>query len=353
MATLFLSDDGLKAFDEMTIHESDAEFGLETLVQPTSNDQALSFTEIGFAKPITIHIERVYTGKYPNFGWKKKKDMLITTAYKSENIVGASPRSFNWIEKGIKKANKSYTTIAATDEGTNLVYAKPAVDKDALILTIDISFDDFDDSLLDIFSKILGAAGTIPAFSAYSPYLLVAGKLTNLGKDIGNRILDSKPEISLDAKLYFRRAGKIPVKEGRIAIISEEFASIAKNTYTISDDDKLIDKNSGEEYIGNQPYVILSLDGASLSNELQEFSPTLASAAQLKRFLAVKDGEDTDADIIIDALKLYNDYKFRMEAEELKELLGKPDLSEKETHRIKEELSAITQNIMNDVLRPT
>lgn len=133
MATLFLSDEGLKAFDEMTIYESDAEIGLETLVQPTSNDQALDFTEIGFAKP--------------------------------------------------------------------------AVDKDALILTIDLSFDDFDDSLLDIFSKILGSACAIPAFSAYSPYLLVAGKLTNLGKDIGNRILDSKPEISLDAKLYFRRAG--------------------------------------------------------------------------------------------------------------------------------------------------
>ena len=353
MATLCLSDEGLEAFEEMTIDESDAKFKEESLVQPTSNGQRIGFTEIGFAKPIAMHIERVYTGKYPKLGWKSKKDMLITTAYKSENIVGASPRSFNWIEKGIKKTNRSYTTVSATQEGTNLVYAKPAVNKDAIILTIDLSFDDFDDSLLDIFSKILGSAGVIPAFSAYSPYLLVAGKLANLGKEIGNRILDSKPEISLDAKLYFRRAGKIPVKEGKIAIVSEEFASPAKNTFTISDDDKLIDKNSGEEYKGQQPYVILSLDGAPLSNELQEFSPTLASAAQLKRFLTVKDGEDTDADIIIDALKLYNDYKFRMEAEELKGLLGKPDLSDKETQRITEELNAIKQNIMNDVLRPS
>jgi len=354
MATLFLSDEGLKAFDEMTIHESNAEEALESLVQPTSNGQAIGFTEIGFARPITIHIERVYTGKHPKLGWNnKKKDMLITTAYKSENIVGASPRSFNWIEKDINKTNRSYTTVSATQEGTNLVYAKPAIDKDALILTIDLSFDDFDDNLLDIFSRILGSAGAIPAFSAYSPYLLVAGKLANLGKEIGNRILDSKPEISLDAKLFFRRAGKIPVKEGKIAIVSEEFASVAKHTFTISEDDKLIDKNSGEQYKGNQPYVILSLDGAPLSNELQNFAPTLASAAQLKRFLAVNDGEDTDADIIIDALKLYNDYKFRIEAEELKMLLGKQDLSEIEKRRINDELSAITQNIMNDILRPT
>jgi hypothetical protein len=353
MATLFLSDDGLKVFDEMTTDDADAKVGEELLSQPTKDGQAIGFTEIGFAKPITIHIERVYTGKYPKLGWKKKKDMLITTAYKSENIVGASPRSFNWIEKGIKKTHKSYTTISATQEGTNLVYAKPAVDKDAIILTIDFSFDDFDDNLLDLFSKILGSAGAIPAFSAYSPYLMVAGKLTNLGKEIGNRILDSKPEISLDTKLYFRRAGKIPVKEGKLAIISEEFASIAKNTFTISEDDKLIDKNSGEAYAGDQPYIILSLDGAPLSNELQEFSPTLASVAQLKRFLAVNDGEDTDADIIIEALKLYNDYKFRMEAEELKELLVKPDLSEEEKLRITDELTAIKQNIINDILRPS
>jgi len=353
MSTLCLSDDGLKALEEITIEKSDAELEKGFSFQPTRDGQAIGFTEIGFAKPITIHIERVYTGKYPKLGWKKKKDMLITTAYKSENIVGASPRSFNWIERGIKKTNKSYTTVSATQEGTNLVYAKPAVDKDAIILTIDLSFDDFDDSLLDILSKILGSAGAIPAFSAYSPYLLVAGKLMNLGKEIGNRLLDSKPEISLDTKLYFRRAGKIPVKEGKILVVPEEFVSIAKNTFTISDDDRLIDKNSGKEYDGNQPYVILSLDGSPLSSELQEFSPSLASAAQLKRFLTVNEGEDTDADIIIDALKLYNDYKFRIEAEELQKLLGKQDLSEKEKQRITDELNAITQNIINEVLRPS
>lgn len=352
MATLFLSDDGLKAFDEMTIHESDSDLAAESLVQPTSDGQRLGFTEIGFAKPITIHIERVYTGKYPKLGWKKKKDMIITTAYKSENIVGASPRSFNWIEKGIQESHKSYTTVSATQEGTNLVYAKPAIDKDALILTIDLSFDDFDDKLLDIFSGIMSSAGALPAFSAYSPYLMVAGKLTNLGKEIGNRILDSKPEISLDAKLYFRRAGKIPVKKGKIAIVSEDFARVVKNTFTISDDDRLIDKASGKDYTDDQPYVILSLDGAPLSNELQDFAPTLASAAQLRRFLAVNDGEDTDADIIIDALKLYSDFKFRTEAEELKILLDKKDLSETEKRRIRDELNAVTQNIMNDIMRP-
>jgi hypothetical protein len=122
----------------MTIEESDIEAGEEFLFQPTSDGKALGFTEIGFARPITIHIERVYTGKYPKLGWKNKKDMLITTAYKSENFVGASPRSFNWVEQDIEETHKSYTTVSATQQGTNLVYAKPAVDKNALILTIDL-----------------------------------------------------------------------------------------------------------------------------------------------------------------------------------------------------------------------
>ena len=67
----------------------------------------------------------------------------------------------------------------------------------------------------------------------------------------------------------------------------------------------------------------------------------------------MNEGEDTDAEIIIDALKLYNDYKFRIEAEGLKRLLEKPDLSDKERQRISDELNAITQNIVNAVLRPS
>ena len=352
MGTLFLSDDGLKAFDEMTIQDSDAGSDLESLVQPTSNGETIGFTEVGFAKPLTIHIERVYTGKHPKLGWKKKKDMLITTAYKSENIAGASPRSFNWIEKDIKEPKKSYTTVSATQQGTNLVYAKPAVDKNALILTIDLSFNDFDERVLDTIFRILGSAGAIPAFAAYAPYFLVAGKLANLGKEIGNRIFDSKPEVSLDAKLYFRRAGKIPVKEGKIAVVPEEFASYVKNTFTISDDDKLVDRSSGDAYDGDEPYVILSLDGAPLTNELQDFTPTLASAAQLERFLAVNEEDDIDADIMIEALKLYSDYRFRMKAEDLRMELGKENLSEKDKRRIVDELSATKQNIVNDILRP-
>jgi hypothetical protein len=278
--------------------------------------------------------------------------MLITTAYKSENFPGASPRSFNWIQAGIEDTKKSYTSVKATQEGTNLVYAKPAIDKDALILTIDLSFDDFGDKLLDIFSKILSAAGKIPAFSAYSPYLLVAGKLASLGKDIGNRVFDSEPDISLDAKLFFRRAGKISVKAGRIAVISEDFLSHARNTFTISEDDLLVDKSSGEVYKGKQPYVILSLDGRPLSRELQNFSPALASAAQLKRFLAIKDGKETDADFVIDALTLYNDYQFRMEVERLKKTLEQDNLDPADRQRFQDELNAKTQNIINEILRP-
>jgi hypothetical protein len=354
MSTLFLSDDGLKAFDEMTIQDFDAGSDLESLVQPTSNGEAIGYTEVGFAKPITIHIERVYTGKYPKLGWStKSKDMLITTAYKSENFVGASPRSFNWIQKGIDDTKKSFTGVKATQEGTNLVYAKPAIDKDSIILTIDFSFDDFGDKLLDIFSQIFSAAGKIPAFAAYSPYFLVAGKLVSLGKEIGNRIFDSEPEISLDARLYFRRAGKIPVKEGRIAVVAEEFSPVVRNTYTIGEDDLLVSKNSHEVYKGNQPYVILSLDGRPLSRELQNFSPTLASAAQLKRFLAIKEGKETDVDFIIEALNLYNDYQIRMEAERLKRLLEQQDLADNDRQRIQDELNAKTQNIINEVLRPT
>ena len=127
---------------------------------------------------------------------------------------------------------------------------------------------------------------------------------------------------------------------------------ISRTNFTIDQEDRLINKDSGKEYKGDEPYAILSLDGANLSNELQDFAPTLASSAQLNRFLNVKDGEDTDADIIIDALKLYNDFKYKMEADELKELLNQPDLAEDQKKRILDELQAATQNIINEAFKP-
>jgi hypothetical protein len=69
--------------------------------------------------------------------------------------------------------------------------------------------------------------------------------------------------------------------------------------------------------------------------------------------LAIKEGKETDVDFIIEALSLYNDYQIRMEAERLKNLLEQQDLDDNNRQRIQDELNAKTQNIINEVLRPT
>ena len=53
-------------------------------------------------------------------------------------------------------------------------------------------------------------------------------------------------------------------------------------------------------------------------DELAQFSPTAASAAVLSRFFGIKDGQQLPLDTVIDAIKLFNDLKFRREEQPLK-----------------------------------
>jgi len=115
-----------------------------------------------------------------------------------------------------------------------------------------------------------------------------------------------------------------------------------------------IDEWFGEEYRGDAPYAIVSLDGRK-RDDLQSFAPTVASAAILEKFYG---GEDTGGQVIgalETAMELYSDFTYHQKAQRLKEQLEALDPEsesfEKDQARLEKLFSAYAGNIRQELFK--
>ena len=104
--------------------------------------------------------------------------------------------------------------------------------------------------------------------------------------------------------------------------------------------------------------MVISLDGRE-NVDYEAFTPTAASAILLDRFLGLNDGQEKPLGPLLDALKLYNDLKFREKADELekeRKKLEEKDLKtaedEAKIQQLRQAHDASVTNILNELLRP-
>ena len=105
-------------------------------------------------------------------------------------------------------------------------------------------------------------------------------------------------------------------------------------------------------YDGEYPYVIISLDGREV-DEYKMFSPTAATAAQLDKFYNINDGSSQPLGTIVDALKLYNDMKFREKASNVAEKLKGMVKGSGEYNNMLVQFQAYVSNIGTKELKPS
>jgi hypothetical protein len=100
----------------------------------------------------------------------------------------------------------------------------------------------------------------------------------------------------------------------------------------------------GEEYGGDAPYIILGVDGKP-EPTLEAFEPHLASAAVLEKFYPSGDRFGTTVDELGKALKLHNDLRFRLKAQDMKARLDRLEAGSLEYQRFSELYEAYRKNI--------
>jgi hypothetical protein len=333
--------EGLEAGESLAGSPLEAAFATPDLLE--SQPGAAQFVEIGVGKPLTILIREVYTGRFPvkPFLGSSGKPMAVVTGLKDYSVFAAASRAVNFLMKDIHPHTRIKAPSTFTD-GTNVVAYSPAVVTESFHFTVEMAFDRFDGGLFDALSKGLTAAAGIPLLLPAQGYLLAAGGLLKAGSDWADALIDGKASFSVTDTLDFDVPGSVPPKA--------DFRVLCKfdaRGMRYSSDDGLLQAD-GTPYKGDEPYVVVSLDGAPRKS-LEAFAPTVATAGVLKQFFDMRDGTEASVTAVLDAFKLANDMKYREKAEAVQKQLAAAAPDDKAV--IQAQLDALNKNILNDVLK--
>lgn len=316
---------------------------------PKKSFASTGFVMVGMNKPLTVELRHLYTGEHPRKGFLgKKKDMLVSSALKGFVSYDAAPKAINYLKQNIKP--NSNLRSAATEQGTPLMFYSPAVTQPSTLLSLEVIFDAFPQEMFNKVSSAFSTAASIPVFTSANFYLLAAGMITKLLGKAGESIYDGDVAFRFDDELSFERPGtEVPVADFRLLTLGN-FDQNLLTSHSLGKNGVLVDKNN-QPYAGPHPYATISLDGREVK-EYEKFVPTAISAALLERFYNVKEGKEQSLDILMEALSLYNDVKYRSEADKLEKSMSKVDKNSQEYKKLKEKYDALIKNIGNEELKP-
>ena len=323
----------------------------ETITTLNTNNQ-IEFKPIGLCLPLTIMIREVYTGKYPKTNiFSGKKGMLITSAVKSIATFEAKPKAINFLQNEIGSHHRTSRPSAST-QGTPIIFYSPALLERALTLDLTMVFDNFPKEIFEQVGNFFSSAAGLPIFLAQSAYLVGAGMLLKLIGDAGEAIFDGNPSFNSSDAIDIFLPGSPPMLPGFALITSgnvDELDQNFRDAYKINSEGKVVD-SAGKQYTGDVPYIVISLDGTK-SEELESFTPTAASAAVLSKFFGVKNKQEQSLDVLLNALKLYNDFSYRKQIDQLDEKIATTtDKDEKAAFQKKRD--ALLKNIGENLLKP-
>lgn len=330
-------------------HEDIVSTTLSTPQRPQQEPRP--FQPIGVGKPLTIWIATVYPGDLPpkDGFWGKSRGALVTSAVKSWQAFDMQPRALNILKKKAEKG-VSIAGPAATEEGTPLVFYSPAVVDRSLVTTFEIAFDDVDEDFAKGVADVFASAAGLPVFASAAPYLLAASALFKIGGAVANRIFDSRAEFQATENIYLDVAGQTDTPAGFALVTRSELDDRTLEEFFVENTGELINKETGRPYDGDVPCVVMALDGRP-DPSLQEFSATAASAAVLQRFYNIREKGETDASTLIEALKFFNDFRYREDALELQDQIA--DASEEEKAELQKRYEALVKNIQTDLFKPS
>lgn len=309
------------------------------------------FTPVRVNGPLFIHMRHLYTGKYPKkSAFDATKDMLVCSAVKDIAVTNAAPRALNYLRPNVRR-NTNLVAPPATDQGTPIIAYYPAVTASSLILTTELVFDEFPEEVFNSVNSAFGSVAQLPIFLPAAGYLLAASTLVKIVGGLGQALFDGEPVFQRTETLDFTiPMGSFAKADFRIFCNS----SFDPSGLRFENGHGLVDAN-GKAYDGDEPYMVIALDGAEREN-LREFAPSLLSAAQLQKFFNVKSGTQASVEAFVDAMKLLNDSKYRTEADRLKKridaLKGDPNHDAAALTKLQESYDAQVANIVSEAMKP-
>jgi len=333
---------------KLNINFIDSSIPINTLIG-LHEELRSDFEQVGIGKPLSIEIATVYTGEYKIF-LGGKKDVLVVSGVKNSQTFQGTTRAINI--KAEKVNENDYLNFEAFSDGTKIVYYTPAMDAQSTVVTFEIMFDNFDVSLFETISGLLTSAAGIPVFLPAAPYLLGGSQLINIGSRIGDSLFSGHPNLSGTIPIEFEHPIIPPTEPKEFIIFNEkdrpEFTNLKVALFKDQSPQlRLVNKTDGSEYKGYAPYMIVVLNGAK-RQDLEAFSPTIASASILKKFYGATDKTGEITSVLQEAMQLYNDSNYKIKGERIKKQMDAAVRDSDEYKKLKNLYDAYSANIQSD-----
>lgn len=307
-------------------------------------------TPVGIGLPFSIEILCIYTGDVPRSFLERKRDILVVSGVKKVSDTEPARRAINQMFQSAD--SHEYKSVSAFSEGSPIVYYTSAVDTSSFSCDIEMVADTFPDKLFNDVSTLLKRASGIPILLTSSAYLLAGSYLVKIATDLGKSLIESKAFLKDTLTFYFNTP-EMPIPKPTTRIISNQdiqnFNSYIPGYIKEGDDSErpaLIHKESGKEYQGNQPYILVSVDGRDRDQELKEFSVRYATAELLQQFYAT-DFQEKSTEILEQAMISYNDLNYFRKAKKIRKQMKGLEEGSKEYKEKKTYLDAYIKNIQN------
>lgn len=312
------------------------------------------FAPVGLGKPLLVEILTTYTGNAPRSFLGGKPDLLVVSGVKGAQTFDAAPRAINQLVENIN--DRQYIKQSALSQGASIVYYTDCLENTTTLCSFELVVDSLQRNTIDSVSKMFATAAGLPIFVPANLYLLAGAILTKMVGELSNS-LESRPFLADTLDLRFLTSGVPNFQAGHYIIYNaedrkefNEYKIDLKNDGFERTEVKLIHRQSGEEYRGDAPYMVLNIDGRNRP-DLEGYAPKLASAALLEQFYGKKNRSAQVINTLESALILYNDFTYRQKAEQMLAKIQTLQVGSSEFLIAKMLFEAYINNIRNDVFK--
>lgn len=307
--------------------------------------EAVGFEPVGQGKPITIDIRKVYSGKVGSKSlFDGTGDIAVASGVKNWGAFKASARGLNWVAKRTGRQTLLESPSALTD-GTTVIAAQKAVVTRQLSVTLELAAAEREGGIFDTLGAAFQQAAGIPLFMPQAGFLLAAGQLVPAVGNLLKALTGGRSSWDETAELSFGMPG-VPNADAGFRIVAAVNAGLDDLRF---DHRRGLIKADGNPYDGDEPYVVLAIDGR-FDPELSSFTPAVAGADLTRRFFNAQSGLSGVIDELLDLSEIVSDVKFRDQALALqKQMAGMSDTDKAEAQK---RLEALVKNIANDALKP-
>ncbi len=326
------------------------------LIAKNLESEIVEYSEIGLGKPLCVQIVNIYIGDAPSGFMSSKKDLLVVSGIKTPATFDASQKAINLLAKNVK--NRTYLEPDdAFSKGTSIVYYTPALEASQMTFSFELVTESFNDKLATQIEGLFNRAAQMPLFVTSATTLVAGTGILNIVKRLGKAIFESKPfmndsitaRIDIGGFTQFKAGQKLICENGKESFFQNNCEIKSVVTFNGNQNYYLVDRNTGQRYNGDIPYIILNVDGRE-RRELASFQPKMASAAMISRFYG-SDTQDIGFKMLETGMQLHSDLTYIKKIKGLKkELKGLGEEDVEKIDKLNVLIDAYKKNIQSEDL---